>query len=72
MLTICEERKCAGCMACADACPTGAVEVRSGIDFYRPVIDQKKCIDCGRCAKVCQQLHHAGFREPAAWYQGWV
>lgn len=72
MLTICEERMCAGCMACADICPTGAVSVEPGIDFYRPVIDQEKCIDCGRCAKACQQLHPAEFRDPAIWYQGWV
>ena len=72
MLTICEERMCAGCMACVDACPTGAARVKPGIDFYRPIIDQEKCIDCGRCAKVCQQLHPAAFREPAVWYQGWA
>lgn len=72
MLTICEEGMCAGCMACADICPTGAVTVEPGIDFYRPVIDQEKCVDCGRCAKVCQQLHPAGLREPVAWYQGWT
>lgn len=72
MLTICEERMCAGCMACMDACPAGAVEVRPGIEFYHPVIDQDKCIDCGRCVEVCQQLHPAEFREPVAWYQGWA
>lgn len=72
MLTICEERMCAGCMACMDACPAGAVEVRSGIEFYHPVIDQDKCIDCGRCVEVCQQLHPAEFREPVTWYQGWA
>lgn len=72
MLTICEEKMCAGCMACVDACPKGAVRVKPGIDFYRPTINQEKCIDCGRCVKVCQQLHPAGFREPAIWYQGWA
>ena len=72
MLTICEEKMCAGCMACVDECPTGAVKVEPGIEFYRPTIDQEKCIDCGRCVKVCQQLHPAGFREPAVWCQGWA
>lgn len=72
MLTICEEKMCAGCMACADICPTEAVTVEPGIDIYRPVIDQNKCIDCGRCAKVCQQLHPAGLRRPTEWLQGWA
>lgn len=72
MLTICEEGMCAGCMACADICPTGAVAIEPGIDRYRPVIDQDKCIDCGRCRKVCQQVHPAGLRESAEWCQGWA
>ncbi|OUN47552.1 hypothetical protein B5G20_02185 [Collinsella sp. An7] len=72
MLTICDEGMCAGCMACVDICPTGAVAIEPGIDRYRPVIDQDKCIDCGRCRNVCQQLHPAGLREPAEWWQGWA
>ena len=72
MLTICEEGKCAGCMACVGMCPTGAVSIEPGVEFYRPVVDQEKCIDCGRCAKACQQLHPAESREPVAWYQGWA
>lgn len=72
MLTICDEGMCAGCMACADICPTGAVEVVPGIDYYRPVIDQEKCIGCERCSKVCQQLNPAAFRKPVKWQQGWA
>lgn len=72
MLTICEEGMCAGCMACADICPTGAVAIEPGVDRYRPVIDLDKCIGCGRCRNVCQQLHSAGLREPVEWWQGWA
>lgn len=72
MLTICDEGMCAGCMACVEICPMGAVEVEPGIDRYRPIIDQKKCIDCGCCKKVCQQLHPAGLKDPTEWRQGWA
>lgn len=71
MLTICEEGMCAGCMACVDICPRGAVKVAPGIDSYTPIIDQDKCVDCGRCVKVCQQLYPAEFRESVSWHQGW-
>ena len=71
MISICEDRMCAGCMACVDICPTGAVTVKSGIDFYRPTIDQEKCVDCGRCVKVCQQCNPAKLKKTIAWYQGW-
>lgn len=63
---------CAGCMACADICPTKAITVEPGVDRYRPVINQDRCIDCERCRKVCQQLHPAMLRKPAEWRQGWA
>ena len=72
MQSICGEKKCAGCMACVDVCPTHAIVVKTGNDFYSPVIDCERCIDCGSCVKVCQQLHPSGFREPTVWYQGWA
>lgn len=72
MTSICEDRMCAGCMACVDICPTGAVTVDPGIDFYRPAIDRGKCVDCGRCTQVCQQRNPAESKEPVAWYQGWA
>ena len=45
--------KCVGCMACADACPTGAMtadyEVRK--EAY---IDADKCVGCTLCTKQCK------------------
>ena len=43
------ESKCAGCGACAKACPAGAVALREG----RPATDRTKCTGCGACAAAC-------------------
>ena len=45
--------KCVGCMACADACPTGAMEA----DFEtrkEAYIDPSKCVGCTMCARQCK------------------
>lgn len=50
----CDENRCCGCMACAAACPQGAIsksENKRG--FIVPFIDDSKCINCGLCLKVC-------------------
>ena len=57
---ICCEEKCTACMACANACPKGAIDI--GINKYgyeKVVIDNGKCVDCGLCAKVCAK-HKTG------------
>ena len=51
--SICCEEKCTACMACANACPKGAIDI--GINKYgyeKVVIDNGKGVDCGLCAKV--------------------
>ena len=51
--SICCEEKCTACMACANACPKGAIDI--GINKYgyeKVVIDNGKCVDYGLCAKV--------------------
>lgn len=57
MQSICEDKMCAGCMACVDACPKDAIAVLERPEYYTPSIDQNKCIDCGRCTAVCQQCN---------------
>ena len=41
--------KCAdGCRTCAEACPTGAVNVRGGLS-----LDMGKCLFCPQCSEAC-------------------
>lgn len=71
MQSICEDKMCAGCMACVDACPKDAIAVLERPEYYTPSIDQNKCIDCGRCTAVCQQCNPPQGSKPSKWLQGW-
>lgn len=72
MEEICDEGMCAGCMACAVACPKNAVRINADIDACHVEINQDSCIDCGRCKRVCQQLNPAKGTAPIKWLQGWA
>lgn len=71
MKTVCEVNKCAGCMACVDICPKGAITVKDDLSAYNAVIDPEKCIGCDSCYRVCQQNHPAKAEMPQKWVQGW-
>jgi Ni,Fe-hydrogenase III small subunit/Pyruvate/2-oxoacid:ferredoxin oxidoreductase delta subunit len=45
-----------GCARCAEACPTGAIDLRDG-----PRIDLGRCLFCTDCAKACPEgaLHYS-------------
>ena len=59
--SICCEEKCTACMACANACPKGAIDI--GINKYgyeKVVIDNGKCVeDANRTAQSNQMLCRA-------------
>jgi len=45
-----DKSKCAGCGACIEVCPHGAIKI--GEDG-KAVIDQEKCRNCKRCIEAC-------------------
>ena len=58
-------------MACANACPKGAIDI--GINKYgyeKVVIDNGKCVDCGLCAKVCARRMQIDRHSPIKCYAG--
>ena len=64
MKTVCELNKCAGCMACVDICPKGAISIEDNLSAYNAVIDKDKCIGCNICHKVCQSNYPAKLISP--------
>lgn len=72
MKTVCELNKCAGCMACVDICPKGAIKIKDSLSAYNAEIDENKCIGCNACHKVCQANHPAKAKAPIDWHQGWT
>lgn len=43
-------------MACFDACPSGAIDIREINGFSYPSVDPDKCTACGRCVSVCSAI----------------
>lgn len=72
MKTVCDLDLCAGCMACVESCPRGAVEIVDSLRSYNAVIDEDRCIGCDLCHSVCQVNNKADFHEPYMWKQGWA
>ena len=72
MKTVCEADRCAGCMACIDICPKGAISIADTLRTYNAVIDTDKCVGCNMCHNVCQKNHPAEAKKPFYWKQGWT
>lgn len=72
MKTVCKKDQCAGCMACIDICPQGAISIQDNLQAYNAVINEKLCVNCGACQKVCQSNYSASAISPISWQQGWA
>lgn len=72
MKTVCSPGQCAGCMACADICPHGAVSVQVTSERCIPEINPELCTDCGLCRRVCQNHTHPALEKPRQWLEGWA
>lgn len=54
MIEILDKRKCCGCGACANICPSDCIDMIADEEgFLYPEVDIEKCIRCGKCNKVC-------------------
>ena len=52
-----EKKKCTGCSACYNICPTKAIYMKKNKgDFLFPEIDYDKCIKCNLCEKICPSM----------------
>lgn len=57
-IEILERKKCTGCGACSNICPTNAIEFNENDEGFKfPHILDEICIQCGRCEKICPVLH---------------
>ena len=48
------KKECCGCSACADICPTHAIEMISDEEgFLYPKVNINLCVSCGKCIHSC-------------------
>ncbi len=65
MIEIKDLSKCCGCEACAQLCPTSAIELlEDGEGFLYPKVNLELCVGCDLCEKVCPELVSGEPRKP--------
>ncbi len=51
--------ECAGCGACVEACPKGALRLRDGDGFRVIEVNAGRCVGCGDCVDACRESGEA-------------
>ncbi len=47
-------RRCTGCGACVNICPTDALKLSPNkYGYYKAELVSEKCINCGKCSSIC-------------------
>lgn len=65
-------KKCVGCGACVDICPTKILVLKHNADgFYEPFAVNQKCVGCSKCINVCPVLNLTKVQRCADFYYGW-
>lgn len=50
-------KRCTGCAACVQVCPTHAIEFQEdSYGFFYPHVNEQLCVGCGKCLTSCQLL----------------
>lgn len=58
MIEITNPDNCAGCYACANACPHNCIELVPNNEGFRyPVVKRELCVDCHLCEKACPYIN---------------
>lgn len=66
---LCDAEMCLGCMACYNACTTGAIGIHEDeLLTLLPKIDPEKCISCKLCSIVCPVLNPVKGHKPIEGY----
>ena len=54
MIKVEDKKKCCGCEACVQKCPTQCISMcEDNEGFQYPLVDLSRCIDCKLCERVC-------------------
>lgn len=54
---LCDEKKCTGCGACANACPKGCIEMKLNEKGYLLPHINSECINCNVCENACPNIN---------------